>query len=191
MIARGLVQLQPVAERQAIDHVHHFEFQAARLTRIAVPQRDDAALLLRIEQDQRAVAADAAAMADDVVPGIIVAAPAVAVPGGRRAARGTCAAGRARSGSRRSGAWIVSSTSASSTSGISPICATIHSDMSLMLLLMPPAAGHPVISVDHRQRPPAGAVRPGPAAVRLSPASETLPLVMPIGSNSSRLTACS
>ena len=35
-----------------------------------------------IEQDQRAIALDPAAVADDAVPGIIVASPAVAVPGG-------------------------------------------------------------------------------------------------------------
>ena len=109
--------------------------------RVAVPQGDDAALLLRVEQDQRTIAADAAAMADDVVPGIIVASPAIAVVGlaepleelaqaaalARRlhaAAHGSC---RARSATARR--------------GISPICAIIHSDMSLMLLLTPPAAG--------------------------------------------------
>ena len=65
-----------------VDHVHHFELEPAGLARVAVPQRDDAALLLGIEQDQRTVAADPAAVADDVVAGIIIAAPAVAVPGG-------------------------------------------------------------------------------------------------------------
>src|SRR4051812_36864220 len=73
-----LAELEPVAERQVIDHVHHLELQAARLAGVAVPQRDDAALLLRIEQNQRAVAVDAAAVANDVMAGIIIAPPAVA-----------------------------------------------------------------------------------------------------------------
>src|SRR5207342_2883947 len=75
----GLVQLHPVPELQAVEHVHYFEFQAARLRRIAVPQRHHAALELRIEQDQRTIATDAAAMADDVVPGIFIASPAIAI----------------------------------------------------------------------------------------------------------------
>ena len=62
---------------------------------VAVPQRDDAALFLRIEQDQRAVALDPAAVTNDTMPRIIVAAPAVAVPPCRRV-RGTCAGARAR-----------------------------------------------------------------------------------------------
>src|SRR5215212_2166980 len=80
-LRRALAELEPVAEWQVIDHVHHLELEAARLAAVAVPQRDDAALLRRIEEDQRAVAVDPAAVADDVVAGIIIAAPAVAVPG--------------------------------------------------------------------------------------------------------------
>jgi hypothetical protein len=64
-----------------IEHVHDLELEAAGLAGVAVPQSDHAALLVRVEQDQRAIAGDAAAVADDVVPGIVVAAPAEAVPG--------------------------------------------------------------------------------------------------------------
>src|SRR6185437_15793098 len=64
-IRRGPVDPKPVAERQVIDHVHHFELQTAGLPSVAVPQRDHAALLLRIEQDERAIAADSAAVTDD------------------------------------------------------------------------------------------------------------------------------
>src|SRR5438270_2331117 len=78
------VEAEPVAEGQTIDLVHHLELEAAGLVSVAVPQRNDAALLLRIKKDQRAIAANAAAVADDVVPGIVVAAPAIAVPGGAK-----------------------------------------------------------------------------------------------------------
>jgi hypothetical protein len=40
-----------------------------------------------------------------------------------------------------SGAWITCSTRGETTSGTAPICASIHSDRSLMSLLTPPAAG--------------------------------------------------
>src|SRR5436190_24010552 len=82
LLRRVLVALQPIAEWQVIDHVHHLELEPARLPGIAVPKRHHAALSIRIEQDQGAIAADAAAVSDDAMTSIIVAAPPVAVPGG-------------------------------------------------------------------------------------------------------------
>src|SRR5688572_26252243 len=77
----GPLKLQPVAKFEAVDHVHDFELKPAGLVRVAVPQRDHAAFLLGVEQDQGAIARNAAAMPDDAVAGIVVAAPAVAVVG--------------------------------------------------------------------------------------------------------------
>src|SRR5688500_9744452 len=52
----GPLKLQPIAEFEAVDHVHDFELEPARLVRVAVPQCDHAALLLRVKQDQGAIA---------------------------------------------------------------------------------------------------------------------------------------
>src|SRR3546814_14700684 len=56
-----------------------FRSEAARLGGALIPQRDDPAFLFGIEQDQRPIAGDAAAMADEPMPGIVVYPPAKAV----------------------------------------------------------------------------------------------------------------
>ncbi len=63
-------------EGKAIDHVEHLELQSDRLVAVRIPQHRDPHLLLRIEQDQRAIAVDRAAMADLAASGIIEVAPA-------------------------------------------------------------------------------------------------------------------
>src|SRR4029078_2175205 len=75
------VKLETVTERQVIDHVHDLELKPTRLPGVAIPERDHAALLLRVEQDEGAIALDTAPVTNDPVPGVIVATPTITVPG--------------------------------------------------------------------------------------------------------------
>src|SRR5687767_4000402 len=74
-----LVEVEPVLHRELVDHVHHLELQPRRLVGRGVPERDDAAFALRVEHDQRTIAAHAAAVTYYAVACIIIHAPAEAV----------------------------------------------------------------------------------------------------------------
>src|SRR4051812_40682246 len=74
-----LVERQPVARLEAVEHVHDLELEAAGLVAGAVPQGDDPRLERGIEHDQGAIAFHPTAMGDDPVAGIIVDAPAQAI----------------------------------------------------------------------------------------------------------------
>ena len=64
-----------------IEHVHHFELEPAGLAGIAVPQRHHAAVECRVEQNQRAIARDTPAMANDPMSGIDILPPAEPIVG--------------------------------------------------------------------------------------------------------------